>query len=185
MRSIRQPFDEFLAEQQAANPFHTTIQQAETAEQRYLRGGGAQALDEAINAWEQVLQHPDFMDTDENFQLALIDGSAEMYLRRYWTRAKLSDLATAISRWEMAVVKTPPDSPDLSRLLSNLGTGLRCRYARLGELSDLQAGIEAYQQAVAKTPPDSPDLPVYLNNLGSGLKNRYLRLGDLNDLQAR
>ena len=127
--------------------FHTTIQQVKAAEQRYLRGGGAQALDEAVSAWEQVLQHPDFSGTDEHFQLKIINDSAITYLRRYWARGNLSDLATAISRCEMAVAKTPADSPDLPSRLNNLGTGLTNRYSRLGELADLQAGIEVFQQA--------------------------------------
>ena len=68
--------------------------------------------------------------------------------------------------------------------LSNLGNGLRVRYARGGALADLEAAIAAYRQAVEATSADSPDRPAILNNLGAGLRDHYARSGSLADLEA-
>jgi hypothetical protein len=40
--------------------------------------------------------------------------------------------------------------------MSNLGLGLRDRYARTGDLADLDRAIFCYQQAVDLTPSTSP-----------------------------
>jgi hypothetical protein len=79
-----------------------------------------------------------------------------------------------------------PNSPNLSNnlsgWLSNLGNGLRDRYARTGEIKDLERSIEVTQQAVDLTQnhfPNSPDLPSQLNNLGNGLSDRYTRTGEV------
>jgi len=47
--------------------FQTLVQQAQTAERRYLQGD-VRGLDEAIAAWNQILQHPEFATTDEDFR---------------------------------------------------------------------------------------------------------------------
>ncbi|EIJ41787.1 hypothetical protein BegalDRAFT_0879 [Beggiatoa alba B18LD] len=170
--------------QQNNNPFISFIQQAQTAEQQYLRTSDRNSLDRAIQAWEHILQHPEFEKMGADFKLRVLNDSAITYSRRYRARGQLADLNTALRAWEFAVANTPPDSPDLPSMFNNLGNGLSNRYSRSGELADLQVGIEAYQQATDKTPPDSPDLPSRLNNLGTGLRNRYSRSGELADLQA-
>ncbi|NJO18351.1 MAG: CHAT domain-containing protein [Thioploca sp.] len=93
-------------------------------------------------------------------------------------------MQAGIEAYQQAVAQTPANSPNLSRHINNLGSGLWTRYARLGKLSDLQSAIEAFQQAVAQTPDDSPELPGHLNNLGECLRTRYACLGQMSDLQA-
>ncbi|OUD14200.1 CHAT domain-containing protein [Thioflexithrix psekupsensis] len=166
------------------NPLRSLSNQAQSAEQRYLQRGDVSGLDEAIDYWQQILQHPDFSKQDEELQLGVLNDSAVTYWYRYGAKGVIQDLDRALQTWQALVKKLPNDSPYLPRLISNLGAGLSNRYARLGELADLQAGIAAYQQAIAHTPPDSPDLAAMFNNLGNGLTDRYSRLGDLADLQA-
>jgi len=157
--------------------FRADINQAKAAEARYQQGEGVQALDEAIAAWERILNHPEFATVDDNFRLAVLNDGAGTYLRRYWAKGALADLNRALSFWEETVKLTPQNSPDLPSRLNNLGTGLRNRYQRSGQMADLQQAVEVYQQAVKLTPQNSPDLPSLLNNLGNGLRNRYQRSG--------
>jgi len=163
--------------------FRADLQQANEAEERYLRSGDRAALDAAAAAaGGRILAHPAFPAAPERFQLAALNNAGGVLLRRYWATGRLADLNQALGCWQQAVERTPPDSPDLPMYLNNLGNGLSDRYARSGDLADLAEAVRVYQQAVERTPPDSPDLPMYLNNLGNGLSDRYARSGDLADL---
>jgi len=185
LRMIQQEFQqEFPQAKRDRNLFKTLVQQAKAAEQCYIQRGEVTGLDDAINLWEQILQHTEFSQQTSGFQLMVLNNSAVVYSQRYEATGQLSDLSIAISAWEATIEKTPPNFLYLAGYLNNLGGGLCNRYSRLGELKDLEKSIKYCQQAVEKTPPDSPDLPMYLNNLGGGLRNRYSRLGDLKDLQA-
>ena len=163
--------------------FETNVRRAQEAEGRYLRTGDRTALDEAAAAWERILGHAAFAAAPERFQLAALNNSGGVFLRRYWARGRVDDLNRVLGCWQQAAQRTPPDSPDLPALLNNLGIGLRDRYARTGELADLEEAIRVYQQAVQCIPPDSPDLPGCLSNLGLGLRDRYVRTGQLADLE--
>jgi CheY-like chemotaxis protein len=163
--------------------FQADLDQAESAEARYLQTGDLAALDESIAAWERILQHPDFATVDAKFRARVLNNSSSTYSLRYQARGELSDLNRALSDWQTIITTTPPESPYLPGLLNNQGNGLTYRYAHTGNLTDLQAGIAAHQQAVQLTPKGSPDLPGFLNNLGNGLKERYAHTGDLSDLQ--
>jgi hypothetical protein len=169
--------------------FKTDLQQAKAAQTRYQeQSGGLAALDEAIEAWERILTHPEFAEGEETFRLRVLNNSAGTYLRRYSAAGAFKDLEIAIAAWQQAVALTKkhvPNSPDLPSRLNNLGNGLRNRYASTGEIKDLAQGIQAYQDAVALTKkhvPNSPDLPSILKNLGTGLRNRYASTGEIKDL---
>jgi len=180
-RALLQTFKQPQAKKDSLTIFQADINQANAAQARYQQGEGVQALDEAVAAWERILNHPEFTTANEKLRLGLLNDSACTYLRRYWATGVLKDLYRALSCWEEAVASE--NSPDLPMYLNNLGTGLRARYARTGKINGLQKGIEAFQQAVRLTPENSPHLPVRLNNLGTGLRDRYARTGKINDLQ--
>jgi len=50
--------------------------------------------------------------------------------------------------------------------VSNLGSGQRTRFERLGDLSDLENAISNYEKAVELTDDRHPNKPMYLSNLG-------------------
>jgi CHAT domain-containing protein len=163
--------------------FAQDIQQAQQAEQRYRQTGERNWLDQAVNAWRRIFEHPSFGQAPERFRLAVFNNAGGVFLRRYWRNGDIQDLNLALNLWQQAVAATPPDSPDRPSRLNNLGNGLRDRYARTGRMEDLEEAIRVYQQAVAATPPDSPDRPSRLNNLGNGLRDRYARTGRMEDLE--
>jgi tetratricopeptide (TPR) repeat protein len=158
------------------------INQAKAPEARYEQGEGVPALDDAIAAWERILNHPDFADAEGKLRLGVLNDSAITYRRRYRATAVLADLDKALSYWEELVNSMSRDSPDLPDILTNLSTGLSYRYQRRGDLSYLNGCIVKALRAVTLTPEGSPDLPNRLSNLGNRLSNRYERTGDLSDL---
>ena len=164
--------------------FQIEIKKAYAAQARYKQYSNIQGLNEAIEIWEGILNHPEFDSIDdEKLHLVVLNDSAMTYIYRYQAIGKLADLKTSISYWKKAVKLTPEDSPDLPMYLNNLGNGLRDRYARSGELADLENSISYWQEAVKLTPEDSPDLPKRLNNLAVGFSDRYDRSGELADLE--
>jgi len=173
--------------QRAAVPvppeFLHDLRQAQEAEGRYLRTGDHAALDEAAAAWERILGHAAFTAAPERFQLAALNNSGGVFLRRYWASGRPKDLDQALRCQQEAVQRTSPDSSDLPSRLNSLGNGLHAHYTHTGQLEDLEQAITVYQQAVQRTPPDSLDLPMYLNNLGIGLRARYACTGRLEDLE--
>lgn len=147
--------------------FQADLRQAQEAQERYQWGAGPQLLNDAVAAWERILQHPNFTTSELRFRLAVLNDAGGTHLLRYRTWGRVTDLNHAMQCWRQAVALTPPDSPDLPGCLSNLGTGLCDRYTRLGDLADLNEAIGLYQRAVALTPANAPDLPGCLNNLGT------------------
>jgi tetratricopeptide (TPR) repeat protein len=97
--------------------------------------------------------------------------------------AQFKALNRVVGLGEHAVQSTPPDSPELPGLLTNLGIGLYTRFARTGQQADLDEAIQAFKQAIKATPPDSPHLPDHLNNLGNALIDRFRRVGGERDLE--
>lgn len=163
--------------------FQANIQQAQMGEQRYVQRGDQRGLDEAVTAWEFILQHPTFPQTDYRLQLAALNNSGRVFLLRYWEQGQLADLTRALELCQLAVQRTPSDSPNLPSRLNNLGNSLRARYALTGHLADLEEAIRVAHNAVQRTPPNSPELPRNLNNLGNSLRIRYVRTGQLADLE--
>ena len=146
-------------------------------------------LDEVIAAWERVSNHAEFAHVDVAFRLEVLNKNANNHLQRYWFANDLRELERAIAALQEAVALNRqhlPNSPNLPKLLNNLGTGLDSYYNHTGEIKDLERGIEAYQEAVVLTRqhfPDSPDLPILLNNLGVGLENHYIYTGKPESLE--
>ncbi|MFQ5856187.1 MAG: CpXC domain-containing protein, partial [Anaerolineae bacterium] len=138
--------------------FTDDVALADRAERRYRETGDRAALDEAVEAWERILSHPD-LPNYVDFHLAALNDGGGMFLRRYWAQGQVADLNTALTCFERAVALTAEGSPDLPSRLNNLASGLSDRYGRSGELADLEAAIGHWQRAVALTAEGSPDLP--------------------------
>ncbi len=110
------------------------VSQAKSTLQGYLQCGDVTGLDEAIDDWQQILQHPNFPQQDEVFQQGVLNNSAVTYWHRYRARDVVQDLDHALQTWQALV----NNAPDLLMWLTNLSEGLRNRYARLGDLADLE-----------------------------------------------
>ncbi len=78
-----------------------------------------------------------------------------------------------MAAYRQSVLRTPHQSPDRGRHLSNLGSGWMSRFVRTNQVADLVAAVEANEEAVAATPSSSPELPMHLNNLSSVLRTLY------------
>jgi hypothetical protein len=163
--------------------FQADLRRAQEGKARYRQTGDLAVLNEAIAAYERILNHPAFSQADERFRLWVWNDAGNAYIRRYWRTGSIADLDKALALWQQAVEATPPDSPDRPMFLNNLGTGLRERYERTGRLEDLEAAIRVFREAVEATPPDSPNRPTILTSLGNGLGARYERTGRLEDLE--
>jgi tetratricopeptide (TPR) repeat protein len=163
--------------------FQADLRHAQEGEARYRQTRDLAALNEAIAAWERILNHPAFSQADESFHLWVWNDAGNAYIRRYQRTGNIADLDKALALWQQALDATPPGSPYRSAILNNLGNGLRARYERTGRLEDLEEAISVFREAVEATPPDSPYRPMFLNNLGTGLSRRYERTGRLEDLE--
>ena len=166
--------------------FQALIDQAKAAQALYQQGAGVAALNDAIAAWEQILNDLDFANAEPigRLRLKVLNDSASTYWRRYRVTGVLTDLDKALSSWKELVNTVPADFPDLPMYLNNLGIALSDRYQRTGSLSDLKDGIAYAQKAVELTSDGEPNLPSYLNNLGRSLSYRYERTGSLSDLDG-
>jgi len=149
--------------------FRAAVRQARHHEQRYLSTNQLGALDAAVEAWRQILGHPQFLSSDVRFRLAIQDAAGVAFLRRYWRRSQADDLTQALHLFRAAVEGTEAHSPELPSRLNNLGNALRELYARTGRLEDLAEAIRRHEQAVRQMPSDSPERPGYLSH----------RLGDV------
>lgn len=149
--ALRTALEQVLAGARQMPPeFHDDLQRADDAEARYLQGDGLRALDEAVAAWERIVQHDNFARATLDFRLMVLDGAGTTLLRRYWARGRWPDLEHALAYFEQAVALTPEDSPALPMYLNNLGAGLSDRYGRTGVLLDLERAIAVSEQACVR-----------------------------------
>jgi len=62
--------------------FQQLLDQANSAQARYLQNGDPTGLDEAITAWQRILQHPDFATVDAEFRLKVLNALTYDAIRR-------------------------------------------------------------------------------------------------------
>jgi hypothetical protein len=163
--------------------FQADLRRAREGVARYRQTSDLAALNEAIVAWERILNHPAFSQTDERFRLVAWNDAGVTYLLRYRRAGNIADWYKALALWLQALDAKPLDPPDLLAILNNLGEGLRALYDRTGRLEDLEEAIRVFREAVETTPPGFPNRPMFLNNLGNGLSALYDRTGRLEDLE--
>jgi hypothetical protein len=111
--------------------YNSDIQAAQAAEAQYQRTNAPDALEEAIVAWDRILQHPGFPASPERFRLATLNNAGNTFLARYSSRGVLDDLDRALALWRTALPLIPPGSPDRPRSLVGLSSSLYTRYQRL------------------------------------------------------
>jgi len=149
------------------------VQRAEWAKQQYYDFGDSQALDEAILAWERVLNHAGFVETPKRFQLAAKNAAAIVLKLRYRVSPNLPDLKRALEYWT-EIVGHPSVDPDVyTGYLNNLTTGWLEAYRLSGHPSDLDNSIGALRAGIAQTQTDSSFYAGLLNNLADCLWRRY------------
>ncbi len=181
---IPRAFAEKLLPPEMPPAFRADLQQAQEAEQRYLRAGHLVDLDTAAAAWERILRHPDFPRADERFQLAAWNDAAVVFIRHHEATGYLPDLDRAMAIWQEAIVRTPEGSPDWASMQAGLGVALSIRFEALGQVADLDAAIEACHKALGVAREGSPDWARWQANLGVALRTRFAALGQVADLDA-
>ena len=107
--------------------FASWLATAQQAERRFLQTGDRNALTTAVKAWRQILEHPAFQTAPLEFRCAVLNDAGGTFLRCYWAQGRAADLERALTFWTEALAATPPDSPDRSGYLNNLGNGLHAR----------------------------------------------------------
>jgi len=130
--------------------FMISAKQASIATKRYFQES-EHSLDEAIEAWENLLKHPDFENSTLELQAGILYDTAKVYSDRYNDQGNFKDLECAIAYYNRGVNLAPSDFPLLPNLLNNLGVGLRERYKRTNNSDDFIKSFFLYQQAYKKS----------------------------------
>lgn len=170
--------------QEAITEFQNSVAQAEKAEYEYSKNCDLQSLENALDIWEEVLEHFIFPSSSVEVKTTILNNSGNCYIQYYWETSDLDSLDNAIICWEKAMEIIPSKSPDLPLILSSLGNGVRERYLLNSNLNDLMKFIEVNQQAMELTPTNNSDeLSIYLNNLAIGLNDRYVHTGCDEDIE--
>lgn len=163
---------------------HDTLREARDTERVYLQTPEPSLLDQAIDAWEQVLQHAAFEQIPALISNEILDAATQLIATRYHRGSSMpEDMERLITLQRLRITQTEAESPDLPVLLYDVADSLRMRYNRSGQAEDLDEVIDAYQQAVAILSDKEPQAAFrYL--LGKALQDRYShsqQLADLND----
>ena len=161
--------------------FQADLRRAQEGVARYGQTGDPAALNQAIAAWERILNHPAFPRADERFRLAAWNGAGGAYLRRYEATGHLPDLNRAMALWQEAIARTPEGSPDWATMQANLGVALSTRFEALGQVADLDAAIAAYEKALAVFTPEA--FPDYTLTAALPLIHLLMRRRGENDME--
>ena len=154
---LREKLEELVGAQRAAPAvppqFLPDLRRAQEGVTHYQQTGDLAALNDAVAAWERVLNHPAFPQADERFRLAAMNDAGGACLRRYEATGHLPDLGRAMALWQEAIARTTEGSPDWASMQANLGGALLRRFEALGEVADLDAAIGAYEKALGVFSP--------------------------------
>lgn len=126
--------------------FQDDLNLIEKSVQSYNRTSNPAALDEAVAAWERILNHPDLSRADQSLLFAAMNEAGNVPLQRYLAWGKLPDLSRALDLFRQAAAATPEGHPNLPTLLNNLGNCLINLYERLGHIEDLEEAIGVLRQ---------------------------------------
>lgn len=149
---------------------------------RYESSGDIVHLDEAIQAWQEVVKltpqdHPSRGRRVRDLGLRL-----EM---RYSRTGEITDLDTAIRILQASINLTPMTDPNRAEWLHSFAVHLGHRYLRVLALADLEEGIRALEEGIditAKFNLRNKERPGLLFHLGVQLLWRYERTQEAADL---
>jgi CHAT domain-containing protein len=164
--------------------FQYDMQEARAKQNEYEKKGDLAPLSKAVLAWKRILEHSFFENTNEKFQLEVLNNSARTFLHCYIAMGSTEYIDNAIFCWKKTIDKMTEDSPYFFEILDNLGTGLFERYkSSTGNLEDLEESIAIFKRTVEESNQVPNSLARYLYNLGLGLVFRFELTGNFSDLQ--
>ncbi len=156
-----------------SSQFDSDIKKAKAAVNSYHKNKNIQNLNEAVEAWERILQHPYFTGKDINSRLNVLNDSAETYFLRYEATDNFNDLNEAIRLQKKAVdIAEKADSPKLTICLKLLDKYARELSTRNNNRPDLLYSISISKKLIdliRKKDPNSPELPLHIENLKKSL----------------
>jgi CHAT domain-containing protein len=144
-------------------------QQALAAGKHYEETYDLSDLRAAVEAWSNLLNHPDFASADKTFRARVLNNAGRMYQFLYERSGE--GLERAIAVQEEAVALTPTGHPDRPGYLNDLGDIYRLSHERSGEYEPLQCATKSLEEAVYLISLDDSRHSRCLNSLG----NVYLR----------
>jgi CHAT domain-containing protein/tetratricopeptide (TPR) repeat protein len=179
---IAQAFAELDAQTNATSIL-LKLQDIEKSVENYQLTGNLTMLDSAIDAWEQILNHPGFPLAEPSIISSAENNAGNLYLKRYRACKRLSDFNRALELYQQALSSISEVDPDYAMYLDNLSDGLMERFELTGNLNDLEEAIEIYRKLVDAIPEEQSDLAKTLMDLSIGLRKRYERTYRLDDLE--
>ncbi|GAA0402281.1 CHAT domain-containing protein [Acrocarpospora corrugata] len=161
--------------------FHELWDNAVAADERAKTGlhGWPGAIDAAA-AWESMIERPDFVGTDPEFQGLVLSSAGVAYLRVDWIENDATALDGAIRCWARLVEMAFGRQPWAEGYPANLAALFMQRYQRYGRhLEDLKAAIREYERL---RDADLLDDPRRMGAYAATLSERASRLGRADDL---
>ena len=142
----------------------------------------ADALQNAIARWEDIVSSSGFESAPTLFQVATLIWSGFLFWLTYSIAHRLEDLCAALERYSMAAHRAPADFPFFGALYAVIGETFKAKYDAGSAIPDLDRALAAYQQAASHTPATCPDTPNLMAALASALLARYEKIQDPADL---
>lgn len=159
------------------------FRQAQDQTRKFDRVGDDGAINEAIAAWNKILNDTRFPNAPKQFRRAAFGAAANVFIRRFrYVSSRSADLDQAVTLFENAIALSPLDSAERAGYLSNLGTTLRDRYLLDRKPADLNEAIDTFRAAIAMMPNALSVPGILLSNLAIALKDRYVLKRNPGDL---
>jgi CHAT domain-containing protein/tetratricopeptide (TPR) repeat protein len=163
--------------------FAASVADAERATVRWYQDREIAALDERVERWAWICNHPQFSTADLTFRLDALNRFGIAYLDRGVQRHDEPDLKRAEACWLQTLSLAPEGWPDSSRYRHNLGALALNRFWRTGSSAPLEEAIGWLAQATTTAAPTEHLKVIYHDTLGIALSQRYERNGTLDDLE--
>jgi tetratricopeptide (TPR) repeat protein len=162
---------------------HNALREARDTERLYLQTPDPLLLDQAIDAWEQVLQHAVFARISALISNEIFDAATQLIATRYHRGSSMpEDMDRLITLQRLRISQTASESTDLPVLLYDLADSLHIRYDGSSQAEDLEEVIDCYRQAITILPSDDSPQTAFRYLLGKALHERYSHSQQIDDL---
>jgi len=130
-------------------PFEESLVQGHAATERFEELETLEAADNALEAWERILERREAWTTRANLRAALLGEMVTILKARFDICGDLADVDRAIQIANEALLLQDNDSIEGGEYQGVLGNLLMARYTATEHYEDLNAAIDAYQKAIS------------------------------------
>jgi CHAT domain-containing protein/tetratricopeptide (TPR) repeat protein len=179
----RDPATGWLAVRDVPSRLRGRVDEAERATRNAAPGGSDRECEDAVLAWQRVMEGDAFAAAPLTFRLDAMNRHAVSLMFRGMQLRRLSDIERAEAGLRTALALAPAGFSGSSRYTQNLGLAAIYAFDVTGDAAWLDVAVDHCAAAIELGSADAEDVALFFSTLGFALGQRFGLAGDIGDLE--